>query len=157
MERKVVGILIAVALVAAGFYGGTVYEKESLSSQGLLRAAGSRQGGFAQMQGRSQNGTQQERSFGNRAGGQSGGFVAGDITAKDDTSITVKLRDGSTKVVYYSPSTEIGKSASGTAGDLSVGESIMVNGSADASGTVTAQSIQIRPATLQGGGGPNQG
>ncbi|MFA6160074.1 MAG: DUF5666 domain-containing protein, partial [Parcubacteria group bacterium] len=79
--------------------------------------------------------------------GNGGGFINGKVTAKDDKSITVQAQDGSSKIVYFSNSTTIGKSIDGSATDLTVGNQVMVNGQTDASGIITAQIIQIRPNT----------
>ena len=47
--------------------------------------------------------------------------------------------------VFYSDITEVTKFTEGGATDLVVGKSISVNGTADQDGSVTAQTIQIRP------------
>jgi len=41
-NKKLITIAVVVVIIAAGgaFYGGTIYEKNSLSSQGMLRSAG---------------------------------------------------------------------------------------------------------------------
>ncbi len=85
------------------------------------------------------------------------GFVNGDIISKDDKSVTVKNRAGGSQIIFFAPSTAIGKTTSGSAADLTVGENIMVNGTANPDGTVTATNIQIRPAGTPdfGGGRPN--
>jgi len=152
MQKKNIIITVVVALVVggAGFFGGTVYEKSSLNTQGLLRSAA---------RGQDQGGAQgQNRPGGmgfNRGANGGGGFATGQIIAKDDPakpdgngagkSITIKANDGSSKIVFFSDSTTVGKTVPGSAADLNNGEQVMVNGKSNPDGTLTAQNIQIRP------------
>jgi hypothetical protein len=141
MQNKNIIITVVVALVVggAGFFGGTVYEKSSLTSQGLLRS-----GGNSVQRGQAGGGQNRASGAGFR-GSNGGGFISGQVTAKDDKSITVKSQDGSSKIVFFSDSTQIGKTAQGTSSDLNNGEQVMVNGTANSDGTIAAQNIQIRP------------
>lgn len=150
--NKLITIVIAVAVVVGGgaFFGGMKYA-ESKNSRGRLSQAD-----FQNLQNLSPEERQQRLQQlganagagfrGGRTGGQvGGGFTSGEIISKDDKSITVKLRDGGSKIVFLSDSTEITKSAEGTLGDLEVGKNISVNGTTNSDGSVTAQSIQLRP------------
>ncbi len=144
--KKALPIIIALIIVGGGaFYSGMKYSKSKCSTE---NSANNSQG--------SQNLTPQERQqrFSQMGGGQSrtsrqlgGGAVNGEIISKDDQSITVKLRDGGSKIVFYSDSTGIEKSVAGSSNDLEVGKTVIINGSANQDGSVTAQSIQLRPDT----------
>lgn len=92
------------------------------------------------------------RQFGNGqreqvAGASRNGFrpISGEILESDDKSITVKLQDGSSKIVLLSDKTEINKAASGSISDLKVGEKVAVFGSDNSDGSVMAQNIQLNP------------
>ncbi len=79
------------------------------------------------------------------AGGAVGGFVSGEVISQDSQSITVKLKETGTKIVFFSTSTQIMKTSSGSISDISVGSNLTITGKPNADGTLTAQSIQIRP------------
>lgn len=133
MNKKVIPIIIT-AIVAGGiaFYGGMQYGKGSATPGADMFQRGNRTG--------------------LRAGGgmrDGGGFIGGEILTKDDKSITVKMRDGSSKFVFFSTSTQVLKSSGGTPSDLTVGEQVTANGTVNADGSVVAQSIQIRPTQVK--------
>lgn len=129
MNKKIliIGAIIIIAALAGSFYGGMVYSENSNSAgrQNFMNNNGMpRSGGF-------RNGN--------------GNFTNGEIILKDDKSITVKLRDGGSKIIFYSSSSEIGKFTDGTIEDLEIGKNVMINGKTNPDGSITAQSIQIRP------------
>ncbi len=145
MQKKniVAGIIVGLALLGGSFYVGMQYGAKNAvkaqSAQGARSFGGGATGGRG---GASQGGMQ---SSGQR-GGAGGGFASGQIVAKDDTSVTIKSNDGSSKIVFFSGSTGVDKSVAGASSDLSVGQQVMANGKANPDGSITAQSIQIRPA-----------
>lgn len=131
MKKNLTWILAA-AIVVVGvgaFYGGMVYGKNQASS--------ALQANFANRQ---FNGA----ANGNRRNGQMGGFLNGEVISKDDKSLTVKLRDGGSKIVFFSGATQILKSVKGTIDDLPVGSNVTANGQTNSDGSVTAQLIQLR-------------
>ena len=82
----------------------------------------------------------------NRTGG-GGNFISGSIISEDSTSITLQLAgNAGSKIIFYSGYNSNWKMASGTASDLSTGTNVSVTGTTNSDGSVTAQSIQIRPA-----------
>ena len=130
MKKYVVTIIVAVVVGAIAFYGGMKYGETQTS------AGGARQ--FAQ---------NLERGAGRNGGGgplAGGGFTSGEIISRDAQSITIKLRDGGSKIVFVSDSTQVMKSVQASSSDLVLGEQVTVTGSANSDGSLTAQSVQIR-------------
>ncbi|HEX8932069.1 MAG TPA: DUF5666 domain-containing protein [Patescibacteria group bacterium] len=139
-------IAIVIALViggASGFLAGMHYQNtQRLSLSGTNGYMMNRQG----------YGAGQFRNGGMRP-------VVGEITNKDATSITVKLQDGSSKIVLVSDKTPVNKEATASAADLQTGEKIAVFGTTNADGSVTAQAVQLNPLTRMFGrpsGAPQQ-
>ena len=94
------------------------------------------------------------------AGRMRGGLINGEVLAKDDNSVTVKLNDGGSKIVYFASSTAISKMTDGSQVDIVVGKNVMISGTTNSDNSVTAQTISIRPDNLPLGnpgnlGGPN--
>lgn len=152
MNKNIITTIIVALIVGAlGFYGGMQYQKSRPGSQFAQFGGGNfGNGNFGpgQNPGRGQG---QFRTFGN---GQNNGRVIGEILNMDDKSLTVKMKDGSSKIVIFSDSTAINKEASGSKNDLKNGERIAVFGTINSDGSVTAQNIQLNP-NIRGPGGPN--
>lgn len=135
--KKTIFIIALTAVLAAsgGFYGGTLYSKSKKVAFGNLSEEDRRQQ-FQQM-GTAQIGGGNERA-------RIGSGTSGEIISKDDESITVKLANGGSKIVFVSAATEIMKTTVGTADDLSVGKTIIVTGDANSDGSISAKTIQAR-------------
>jgi len=132
MKKTLLSILAVAVVVGGGaFYGGMKYaENKAVSDrQQRIQQFGGSGTGF-------RNG-----GSGNRT---AGGFASGEILSKDDKSITIKMRDGGSKIIFFSDTTEIGKFVNGTSSDLEVGKNVSINGTANSDGSITAQTIQLR-------------
>lgn len=142
--KKFLPVIIGVAVLVGGgsFYGGMKY------AQAKSPARGGR-GQFATFQG-GPGGAAGARTGGNRG---AGGFVGGEILSNDGKTLTLKLSSGGSKIVFLSDSTEVSKFVSGAASDLEVGKNVMVVGKANDDGSVTAQSVQLRPDGMAFPGG----
>jgi Flp pilus assembly protein TadG len=127
-SKIISGIVILLVVGGGSFYGGMLYGKsQSAASAASARASFTSRGG--------------------RTIAAGAGFTTGTIIAEDSSSITLALPTGSgSKIIFYSTATTISKTASGTSSDLTTGTSVSVTGTANSDGSVTAQSIQIRPA-----------
>ncbi len=94
------------------------------------------------------NGMGMGRRFGNGGGNGTGmGFrpVAGEILSMDDKSITVKLPDGSSKIVILTDKTTFSKTSEATKADLKTGIQVAAFGATNSDGSVTATNIQLNP------------
>lgn len=71
--------------------------------------------------------------------------INGEIISIDDKSLTVKLADNSSRIIFITESTIINKSEKASKEDLKIGEKIMVFGNQNTDGSLTAQNIQLNP------------
>jgi hypothetical protein len=129
-------LIVVVALV-----GGVMYGKSTASAGKSLAgnfASSTARGGFA-----------------GRGGAASGGLVTGTIASITGSSMTVQLPNGNSEVVLYSNATPVTEPTTVSVSKLTVGATVMVGGSSNSDGSLTATTIQIgtgrigvgRPAT----------
>lgn len=118
-KNLIITVLVAALAAIAGFFGGTKYTQ---SKRTALR------GNFVMQQG---------------SGRQNFRPVMGEVLSVDDKSMTVKLPDGSSKIVVLSGTTVISKSDTATISDVKVGDKVGVFGTDNSDGSVTAQSVQL--------------
>jgi len=72
-------------------------------------------------------------------------MINGEIIAQDDQSVTIKLAEGSSKIILLSSETSINQATQATVSDLKVGEKVAIFGQTNNDGSTTAQSIQLNP------------
>ena len=126
----IITIILVIAVGAGGFFAGMKYQESK-------RSAFSRQPGTGQ----GPRGTMGFRP------------VSGEIIGSDDKSITVKLPDGSSKIILLAEKTEINKADKANRDELKVGEKVAVFGTENADGSITAQNIQLNPIPRGAPGG----
>jgi hypothetical protein len=130
--------IIAVAAGAAGFWGGIMYQKSKQPNFGPGNF--NRTGDRVTMMGQGNNLANQKRN-----GVANGGMIAGEITARDEKSITVRTRDGSSKIVIIGSATKFTQSQETTITDAKTGESVVISGTANTDGSFTAESVMLNP------------
>jgi hypothetical protein len=94
---------------------------------------------------------------GGNGAARGGNAVTGSIIASDSSSITVQTPDGSTKIVLVSSSTTVNKSSDGALSDLVAGQNVLVTGTTNTDGSVTATRIQVGSLPTAGGPLPGAG
>ena len=132
-------IIVAIVVGGAAFFGGMQYQK-------------SQRGNFAGAEFRNRNGGpdgSQDRFGNNRP-------VSGEVLSVDDNSMTVKMQDGSSKIVILSDQTTINKASTGAKSDLKTGERVTAFGTANSDGSVTAQNVSIGGNMMFRGEHPGQ-
>lgn len=149
MNTKNISIVAvaSVALAGVSFYGGMKYQESKISNfQNLM--SDQRQEMFQQGEGSGTRGIRTGTGANIPRNGTGAGINAasGEVIAKDDKSITVKLRDGGSKIVFFSDKTIISKTAEGSQSDITAGEQVMVTGTINVDGSVTAALVQLRPS-----------
>ncbi len=125
-KNILITIIIALIIGTISFYGGMKYQENKKTT-------------FSRGMGQRTNTT-------NRIGFRP---VNGEILSTDEKSITVKLQDGSSKIVLFSQKMTLNKASQATITDLKTGEKVAVFGTENSDGSVTAQNIQLNPIQRQ--------
>ncbi len=131
-------VLVLVGL-GVGFVGGYFFKNyEQTQQRNSLKAGGTGGQRFVP------NGTGGQ---GGQNRGMFGGGVEGEVFLVDDKSLTIKLTDGSTKIVLFSGATTYSATSISKKEDLKEGTKVAVFGTSNSDGSITAQSVQINPIT----------
>lgn len=146
--KRIIPIFVALILVVGGgaFYGGMKYQQSKSSFGNLTRQ------NFQNL-----SDEQRQQLFqGNRGGslqrgmgGVGANLLSGEVIAKDEQTLTLKMLDGGSKIVFFSGSTKILKTSEGSINDIEIGKEVIVSGSQNSDGSYTAQTIQERQLPLQ--------
>jgi hypothetical protein len=142
MNKNAWIVAVVVALVFGG--GGYYFGKQSATSATPTGAAA-----YAGRTGA----TGRTGSFAGGAG--FGGGTTGTIISTGNGTLTIQMAASTsttattgTKIVLFDTSTMVNELESVPASTLAVGQSIVVTGTANSDGSVTATSIQVRPAGM---------
>ena len=118
-------IILVIVFAAVGFYGGVSYQMSKVPSSAGSTADG-RFGG---------------RGF--RGGASGMKPVNGQIVSQSNNAITVKLSDGTSKLVDLTSQTMINISSKGSITDLISGQRVTAFGTTNSDGSITAQAVNI--------------
>lgn len=126
-NKNLLVTILVIGVGVGGFFAGMKYQQSKQPSRVDFQAMrGMRQPGMS--------GVQQ---------GAGSGMIRGEIIAQDEESITVKLLDGSSKIILISENTTINKTTEGSVDDLETGKQIVVFGQENADKSVSATNIQL--------------
>lgn len=130
MKKPLIATIIVALLVGVlSFYAGMQFQKTQRSrNAGQFNFAAGQTGQGQRLR---QNGM--------------GRPVRGEIISSDDKSITVKMQDGSSKIVLLSTNTTIIEATSASKQALEKGKQVMVYGTDNSDGSLTAQNVQLNP------------
>ena len=159
MNKQILSAVILTAILSgvASFYAG--YKSAPKSDLASIRNLAPEQK-MQKLQelgllgnGQMRNGANNQGRNNNR---NTAAFANGEILNANDKNLTVKMRDGGSKIIVMASSTQVTKSAEGTLADLITGKQVMINGINNSDGSMTASYIQIRPEDMpfNGPGGP---
>lgn len=136
IQKKFIGLVVVIAVIvgALSFYAGMKYKTKTATNVDQTQ-------GISMMR----------QGFRNGGRGSMGGFSGGTVVSIDATSMTVQGRDGSSKIVFFTQATPVMKMVAGKVEDIVVGSDITVVGTPNPDGSITSESIQIRPLGMMQG------
>ena len=138
----IIGI-IAIVFAALGFFSGMKYQQTKIPSFSRNNVQG--------MMGQNEklsNGTGTKNIRTGMGATNENGLRMGTIAGMDETSITLKMQDGSSKIIILAESTTYKKTAEAVKDNVQVGDTVVITGTTNTDGSITAQQIQINPAMM---------
>jgi hypothetical protein len=128
MKKNIIILIIAILVAGgAGFFGGMQFQKATGAK--TVATSGTTRGNFS--------GAARTRAA------SGAGFTSGQILSKTVNSLTIKLTAGGSEIVFLAPSSQIMESSTTTIANLNVGQSVMVTGTTNSDGSVTAKTVQV--------------
>lgn len=157
MGKKILIVVIGIALLGAAFFGGTFFAKSG--TPGTPGATGFAGGPMGQLsaaeRAKIQNMTDAERQayFREKLGSQAasgtvgargprGGLIEGDVLEVVSDTVTIKLTGGDSQTVYTDANTVIGYAEG--ADKIAAGSPVLVFSQPSADNVVTAQAILVK-------------
>ena len=136
MKQNTIILGVILLLVVGGISFGSGYKVAQLkTTSGFTRGGMMANGQF----GNTRNGAAQA------GGAMRNRQTTGDVVAMDDKTITVKMIDGSSRIVLLSSTMTLNKSVVAQKADLKVGSKVAVFGTTNSDGSQTATSIELDP------------
>jgi Domain of unknown function (DUF5666) len=132
----IVWVIVAIVALVAGIFWG----KAMTSARGTGTFAG-------------RTGTGAAGAFAGRGGAANGGLAMGSVTAIDSQSITLQLANGNSENVFYSSSTPVIVPQAASISSITPGTNVIITGTQNSDGSLTAQSIQVRNESMGVGTG----
>lgn len=124
-KKNIIKISIVIVLILISFYSGIIFSKNKSPMKNTNFSQNNMHGNTPR-----NNGT----------------FLNGEIISKDENSITIKLLDGGSKILFLDKNNlKINKTVPGSETDLNIGEQINATGVNNPDGSILTQTIQIRP------------
>lgn len=141
MDKKIILIMLVIAVICGGV-GYKVGDKMSQVKR-IAQFAGMRQqGGQGSGQGL-RDGSGQGKMGGGMMQGQGRRHTEGEILSVDDKGVTVKLADGSSKIVLFSDKTTYALSTTAEKSKVVVGQKVDIVGDPNTDGSVSASEVRI--------------
>jgi hypothetical protein len=140
--RAVTGSLVALAVLAGGFWGGVVAEKH-YGSRSATTSASALAARFAAARGAAGTGATGFSGFGGGAGAATSGIVTGVV----GDILYVTNSSGTLVKVTVGPSATITRTGKSSLSGLQTGDTVIVSGTTASNGIVSATSVR---ATAQG-------
>jgi hypothetical protein len=153
--KIILAVVVVVLIAGASFYGGLVFGKNQASASAATVPMNFPEGfqppggaaapgdGARPFGGRGQGGAAGD---GAAAGNVPDGMTFGQIESIDGSTLTLLTQTGGAVTVQVTDTTLIEKNTSVDVTDLATGDAVIVSGSDNDDGSITARSVQVAPA-----------